>query len=277
MRHPGRVLDVGEVPPASMVAYVARQIGTDPAALRSKPTRVQTRREQIAELMRHHGFGAFGRADAARLLSWLTPIAQLNRKPGDLIAMLVEEVRRQRVLLPTPRVLELIVHHARTRGERITHRALTIDLTAAQSAALDGQLESSGGPTRMAWLRQTSSFPASRNLLGLLERVRTVRTLGIERNQENAAPTPAFDALAGEGLRMTAQHLRDLVQLRRAATMTAAVIQPETELADAALLMFDKLMGVWPGSRNAKRWNRPLGRCATPRATSAFWHVQAAR
>ena len=243
MRHPGRVLDVGEVPPASMVAYVARQIGADPAALRSYPARVQTRREQIAELMRHHGFGAFGRREAARFLSWLTPIAQLNRKPGHLVAMLVDEVRRQRVLLPAPRVLELIVHHARVRGERITHRALTVDLTAAQSAVLDGLLESSGSPTRMAWLRQTSSSPASRNLLGLIERVRTVRTLGINRDREAAVPAPAFDALAGEGLRMTAQHLRDLAQPRRAATMAAAVIRLETELADAALLMFDKLMG----------------------------------
>ena len=42
---------------------------------------------------------------------------------------------------------------------------------------------------------------------------------------------------------MTAQHLRDLTQPRRAATMVAAVIRLETELADAALLMFDKLMG----------------------------------
>ncbi len=104
MCHPGRVLDVGKVPPASMVAYVARQIGTHPAALRSYPARVQTRREQIADLMRHHGFGAFGRAEAARFLSWLTPIEQLNRKASHLVSMLVEEVRRQRVLLPAPRV-----------------------------------------------------------------------------------------------------------------------------------------------------------------------------
>lgn len=50
----------------------------------------------------------FGRADAPNACSWLTAVAQLNRKPSDLVAMLVEEVRRQRVLLPTPRVLELI-------------------------------------------------------------------------------------------------------------------------------------------------------------------------
>ena len=79
MRHPGRVLDVGEVPPAPMVAYVARQIGTHPFVRRLYPSRVQTRREQVAELMRHHGFGAFGRTDATRFLSWLTPIAQINR------------------------------------------------------------------------------------------------------------------------------------------------------------------------------------------------------
>ena len=100
MRHPGRVLDAGEVPPASMVAYVAHQVGTHPAALKSYLARAQTRREQIAELMRRHGFRSFGRADAARFLSWLTPIAQLNRKPDHLVAMLVEEVRQQRVLLP---------------------------------------------------------------------------------------------------------------------------------------------------------------------------------
>ena len=157
--------------------------------------------------------------------------------------MLVEEVRRQRVLLPAPRVLELIVHHARARGERITHRALTVDLTAAQSAALDGLLGSSGGHSRMAWLRQASSSRASRNLPGLIERVRAVRALGVDRDREGAVPTPAFDTLAGKGLRMTAQHLRDLAQPRRAATMAAAVIRLETELADAALLMFDKLMG----------------------------------
>lgn len=35
MRHPGRVLDIGEVPPTSMVAYVACQIGTRPDPART--------------------------------------------------------------------------------------------------------------------------------------------------------------------------------------------------------------------------------------------------
>ena len=37
LRHPGRALEPGEVPPAPMVAYVARQVGADPAALGTPP------------------------------------------------------------------------------------------------------------------------------------------------------------------------------------------------------------------------------------------------
>ncbi|PZR07750.1 MAG: hypothetical protein DI532_23185 [Azospirillum brasilense] len=52
LRHPGRVLEPGERPPAPMVAFVARQLGIDPAVLATGPDRPQTRREQLAELMR---------------------------------------------------------------------------------------------------------------------------------------------------------------------------------------------------------------------------------
>ena len=108
-----------------------------------------------------------------------------------------------------------------------------------------------GGPSRIAWLRQAPGSPAARNLVGLIERVRTIRALGLERNREAAVPSAAFDVLAGEGLRMTAQHLRDLAQPRRAATVVATVLRLDTELTDAALLMFDKLMGGL--SRRAER------------------------
>ena len=64
LRHPGRALEAGEVPPAPMVAYVARQVGADPAALDAHHLRPQTRRKQLAELMRRGGFRSFGRAEA---------------------------------------------------------------------------------------------------------------------------------------------------------------------------------------------------------------------
>ncbi len=254
LRHPGRALEPGERPPAPMVAFVARQLGIDPAVLATGPDRPQTRREQLVELMRRGGFQGFGRAEARDLVTWLTPVTQANRKPGQLAGLLVEELRRRRILLPTPMVLELVIHHARIRAERALHRALIDGMGPVQLAALDELLAvpaDSAGPSPIAWLRQPPGSPAARNLVGLVERVRTVRAIGLDWNCEAAVPPAAFDALAGEGLRMTAQHLRDLAQPRRAATLAATVLRLDTELTDAALLMFDKLMGGL--SRRAER------------------------
>ena len=89
VRHPGRALEPGERPPAPMVAFVARQLGIDPAILSTGSDRPQTRREQLAELMRHGSFQGFGRAEARDLVAWLTPVTQANRKPGQLATLLV--------------------------------------------------------------------------------------------------------------------------------------------------------------------------------------------
>lgn len=144
MRHPGRILEPAEVPPAPMVAYVARQVGADPSALEIYAGRVQTRREQIAELMCRHGFLGFGPPEAKLLLAWLTPIAQINRKPAYLVATLLDELQRRRIQLLPPLVAELVVHHARTRAERITYRALTDGMDAVRTAELDSLLASLG-------------------------------------------------------------------------------------------------------------------------------------
>ena len=254
VRHPGRALEPGERPPAPMVAFVARQLGIDPAILSTGSDRPQTRREQLAELMRHGSFQGFGRAEARDLVAWLTPVTQANRKPGQLASLLVGELRRRRILLPTPRVLELVIHHARIRAERALYRALIDRMDPVQIATLDELLAvpaGGGGPSRIAWLRQAPGSPAARNLAGLIERVWAMRALGLDRSREAAVPPAAFDALAAEGLRMTVQHLRDLAQSRRAATVVATVLRLDTELTDAALLMFDKLMGGL--SRRAER------------------------
>lgn len=254
LRHPGRALEPGERPPVPMVAFIARQLGVDPAVLGTGSDRPQTRREQLAELMRRGGFQGFGHAEARDLIAWLTPVTQANRKPGQLASLLVEELRRRRILLPTPRMLELVIHHARIRAERTLHRALIDGMDPVQVVALDELLvvaADGAGPPRIAWLRQASGSPAARNLVGLIERVRILRALGLTRDREAAVPPAAFDALAGEGLRMTAQHLRDLAQPRRAATVVATVLRLDAELTDAALLMFDKLMGGL--SRRAER------------------------
>src|SRR5689334_2458088 len=93
LRHPGRVLEAGETPPTPMVAYVARQVDADPAALEVYRLRPQTRREHLAELMRRGGFRTFDRAEASAVGTWLTAAAGSQRAPAELAVALVEELR----------------------------------------------------------------------------------------------------------------------------------------------------------------------------------------
>src|ERR1700710_2370094 len=64
LRYPGRALERGEKPPTPMATFVARQLGIDTVVLGTGSDRPQTRREQLAELMRRGGFQGFGRAEA---------------------------------------------------------------------------------------------------------------------------------------------------------------------------------------------------------------------
>ena len=51
LRHPGRALEAGEMPPPELLAFVADQLDVDVAAFDKFQRRDQTRREQLAELM----------------------------------------------------------------------------------------------------------------------------------------------------------------------------------------------------------------------------------
>lgn len=84
---------------------------------------------------------------------------------------------------------------------------------------------------------------ADRNLLALIERVQHVRTFGLDRSCQAAVPPAVFERLAHEGLRMTTQHLGELSPDRRYALLAATVIRLESQLIDATLAMFEKLMG----------------------------------
>jgi hypothetical protein len=199
----------------------------------------------LAELTRVLGCKVFARSDLRALIGWLTPMAHKPRGAAQLVSMLIEELRRRRILLPSVAVLEMIVHQARARAESTIHRALVNGLGTGTRGALDRLLKlmSENTTSRLAWLRSAQQSPAARNFLGLAERVRFVRTLGIDRKRRSDIPAQAFERLADEGLRMTAQHLGDFTDLRRHAVLCATIIKLESVLTDAALSMFDKLMG----------------------------------
>ena len=173
------------------------------------------------------------------------PVAQTAAQPLLLAGTVIDELRRRRVLLPPPAVIEAIVRHARQQAEQLTHEILTNGIEPDKLAALDALLtrRSDQGTTWLAWLRNAPQSPAARNILRLLERLDHVRTLGLDQSRAAMIPSATFDRLADEAVRITPQHLSELAAMRRHATLAAAAIKLEESLTDAALTMFDKLLG----------------------------------
>jgi hypothetical protein len=128
----------------------------------------------------------------------------------------------------------------------VTWRALAGDLTTTQIEALHTLFDAAPGQedlSRLAWLRQFPAAPGARSLHALIERLDVVRTLGVERRRQIAIPAVAFDTVATDAMAMTVQNLRVLAPLPRRALLVAAALRLETDLTDAALFMFDRLMG----------------------------------
>src|SRR5271156_57265 len=129
MRFPGRILDVGETPSADVLAFIAEQVAVPASEFAAYRSRSTNRREHIAELMQSLGCRAFN-ADAARELSAVAiSLAQGMPRLERLVAVVIEEARKRRILLPTPRAIDLLCQQARVRSERLLHQALTTGLS----------------------------------------------------------------------------------------------------------------------------------------------------
>ena len=198
LRHPGRVPDPDEMPPPVLLAFVARQVGAEPDDYTDYRRRGQTRREQMADIMAQTGHRTFDRGAFTELASWLLSIAQVNRDPMALATALVDELRRRRILLPSAAVLELILHQARGRAERLIHRILADALGPDGRGRVEALLAPSPdiGVAMLTWLRQAPQSPAPRNLIGIADRLAALRGLAVDRSLQKRIPEAAFDCAA---------------------------------------------------------------------------------
>jgi hypothetical protein len=103
------------------------------------------------------------------LIGWLTPMAHKPRGPEQLVPILIDELRRRRILLPSAAVLEMIVHQARARAESTVHRALLEGLGTDTRASLDRLLEPMRDDEPPGLAQDCTAVSGCRNILGLTE------------------------------------------------------------------------------------------------------------
>ncbi|MCC7106271.1 MAG: Tn3 family transposase, partial [Chloroflexi bacterium] len=245
LRFPGRVLGPEDAPPADMLAYIGGQLGIGADAFSLYAQREETRREHLGELQAYLGVRPFGREDYRTTAKVALEEATGTDRGEALVAAMIGRLREHRVLLPAPAVLERIGLSARARARQQAHQALLAGIDMERRAGLERLLtvDVVRWRTPFSWIRNWPEAPAQKNLDGLIERLQAVRALGIEPDREQRVHRARYAAIARETAILDAQHVSRFDEQRRLATLVVFAREMEALLTDAAIAMFDKLVG----------------------------------
>jgi len=245
LRYPGRNLQRGEFLPPVMLDYIAEQIDADTAAITRFARRGATRYEQLAAIRRHHGFREFTRPARTQLAAWAAQEAVGLTEGRDLLERLIARMRNERIIIPGISVIERLAATAMHAVDLRTANRISTTFSDDDRRRFDALLSAKthARQTSLSWLREPPSRVGGRPLLEILDKIATIRqaTHGI------AKPDTAFAArlakMAKEGLLYTSQAFQQMGAPRRYTVMLATLADLEVTLTDAALSMFQALVG----------------------------------
>jgi len=218
MRYPGIILSADEQPFTPLLNLVATQLKVPPEKWPEYGQRDQTRREHLVELQAVFGFQSFTMRHYRAAVRSLDELAWQTDKGIVLASALVENLRRQSILLPSMNVIERICAEASTRATRRIHASLTEALTLENRNQIDAllNLREDGKVSTLVWLRQSAGAPNARHLLEHIDRLKAIEALRLPDGLEREIHQNRLLKLAREGGQMTAQHLRELEPTRAA-------------------------------------------------------------
>jgi TnpA family transposase len=171
----------------------------------------------------------------------------------------VNGLRRRGVLLLPDAALEKIGLAGRAVARQRAEAALLDELSTDQMEQLEALLlvDPAIQQTRLAWLRSAPDAPSADNLIGLLDRLTFVRTLAIDPQRQARIHPERWTQIVREGDVTPAWLVADFGARRRRATLVAQAIMLEQTLTDAAVTMFNKLIGrlfARASTRHKKRY-----------------------
>ncbi len=141
MRHPGRVLAAGEIPPRAMLKYVADQISADPSTFALYARREETRRDHAARLMIYLDTKSATGEDRRAALLAAIEAATISDDSVGIAKTIAASFRECASLLPVTETIERIGLAGRSIARRRAERALIEEISADTLQSLDKLLE----------------------------------------------------------------------------------------------------------------------------------------
>jgi TnpA family transposase len=245
LRFPGIFLGVDDPPFPPLLRMVAAQLKVPVESWNHYGQREQTRREHLVELQTVFGFKPFTMSHYRQAVHTLTELALQTDKGIVLASTLVENLRRQSIILPAMNAIERASAEAITRANRSIHAALADSLIPVHRQCLDELLKRKDGSkmTWLAWLRQSPAKPNSRHMLEHIERLKAWQALDLPAGIERQVHQNRLLKIAREGGQMTPADLAKFESQRRYATLVALAIEGMATVTDEIIDLHDRIIG----------------------------------
>ncbi|RAM50960.1 MAG: hypothetical protein C6Y22_13975 [Hapalosiphonaceae cyanobacterium JJU2] len=227
LRFPGRVWELGEKVPHSILSYVAEQLSVKPKFFKNYAVRDTTRREHLAELQKVLGYDSMSMSHYKRLSKWLMKLAFNTDKGIALVEALIAEMRRNKIIIPAMSTVERLAWETRRRAQNQFYLSLTKHLTTIQKKELDGLLviNLEKNRTPLVWLRQPPGVANPKNFLKILDKFEFIRDLNLDRSCLTKVHHNRLVQLTRIGVKTTPAHIARLDDLRRYATLVAFLLE----------------------------------------------------
>ncbi|MBQ1562869.1 MAG: DUF4158 domain-containing protein [Caulobacter sp.] len=245
VRHPGFGWTGSQTVAPTLLKFIAEQIHVPPEAMSLYGARVPTRSAHHAAILARLGLRPFSRTDLRLAITIAADAARSTDKGGPIVEAVMTQLRRQGVALPSPDTIERVSLAGRAQARRQSAVDLLASLSEAQLAALDQLLvnDQQHGKSALAWLRDLPETPSALNMGALMERLDYVRAIGLPPKIAEAIHERRFDQYVREGAIAPAFLLGGYSVGRRRATVAAQLLDLERRISDAAVDMFEKMVG----------------------------------
>lgn len=241
LRFPGWSLTDVKTIPETVLRYIANQVGVNPDVFPLYAQREPTRREHMEEIRQAYGYRNFTLREYRTISQIMLKYALENGNSIYLLRAAIDELRKQRIILPAMTTLERLVWEVRQRAEEKIFKMLILTLTPAQIQKMDRLLSPmpESSITYLAWLREIPGNSSPDAFLRVIEKLEYVRDLHLQIDTKGIHPN-RLRQLSKVGARYEPHSFRRFEDPKKYAILVAYLIELIQDLTDQAFEIHDR-------------------------------------
>jgi len=227
--------------------------------------RPQTCDEHLVQIRGHLKLRPYAHEeDDPRLTDYLLARALQRDDPAVLLEEAEEWLREEGILFPAESTLHKIIAQVRPQAENQVFAAITQQLSATQTQALEELLQREQGKrgSTFAWLKEPAVKASPASIKVLITKLETVRQLQLSSINVSRLNRNRVRVLAHLGAKYHRDSLLHFSQQKRAALLVCYLQELQQELLDRLLTSFDDLiMSIFRRTESSKKthhaWQSP--------------------